>query len=49
MQPETTTYHTPHQPYRYAVEANLGWYSRHGIGPGATVDLSAVLRQEGIQ
>lgn len=45
MQPETLDYHVPQRPYRYAVEANLGWYSRHGIDRSATVDLSAVVHQ----
>ena len=45
MQPETLDYHIPQRPYRYAVEANLGWYSRHGIDSSATVDLLAVVHQ----
>lgn len=24
----------PGTPYRYAVEANAGWFSEHGVGPG---------------
>jgi len=43
MQPETTNTHLPQRPYRYAVEANQGWYARHGVAAGSTVDLSAAL------
>lgn len=43
MQPNTLDVHTSQQPYRYAVEANQGWYARHGVTPGSTVDLSSVL------
>lgn len=28
---------------RYVIEANLGWYDRHGIGIGDRVDVSAAL------
>ncbi|MGI8554602.1 MAG: DUF192 domain-containing protein [Dehalococcoidia bacterium] len=41
MQPETLDLHTPAQPYLYAVEANQGWFDRHGILLGSHVDLSA--------
>lgn len=44
MEPQTTTYHTPRQPYRYAVEANQGWYARHGVTAGSIADLSAALK-----
>lgn len=27
----------PDEPYRYAVEANLGYFARHGIAPGWTL------------
>src|SRR5487761_592432 len=37
MQAETTDLHTPKQPYRYAVEANFGWYSRHSVIVGSSV------------
>lgn len=34
MQPLTTTLHTPAQPYTYAIEMNLGYFSNHGITVG---------------
>jgi uncharacterized membrane protein (UPF0127 family) len=34
MQPETTTFHTPGQPYLYAIEANLGFFRSNGIAVG---------------
>lgn len=43
MQPQTLTLHTPKVPYRYAVEANQGWFAQHHVVAGATVDLSPVL------
>jgi uncharacterized membrane protein (UPF0127 family) len=45
MQPQTLDVHTAQQSYRYAVEANQGWFARHGVTPGARVDLSAALGQ----
>jgi uncharacterized membrane protein (UPF0127 family) len=43
MQAETTTLHAPHQPYRFALEVNQGWFERNGIVVGSTVDLPAAL------
>ncbi len=43
MQANTTTYHYPSQPYRYAVEANQGWFAKHHLPVGSTVDLPAAL------
>jgi uncharacterized membrane protein (UPF0127 family) len=43
MQAETTTLHTPHQPYRFALEVNQGWFDRNGIPVGATVNLPEAL------
>lgn len=43
MAPETTTIHLPSQPYLYAVEANEGWFSDHGISAGSTVNLAPAL------
>lgn len=39
MQPLDETLHQSPAPYRYAVEANRGWFGGHGIGPGDTVTL----------
>jgi uncharacterized protein len=43
MQAQSETLHTPHNPYHFAIEANLGWYAQHKIGTDATVDLPAAL------
>lgn len=40
MAPETLDLHVPAAPYRYAVEANLGWYAARGIVPGDAADAS---------
>jgi len=32
---DTTTYHRPGVPYRYALEANQGWFASHGVAAGA--------------
>jgi uncharacterized membrane protein (UPF0127 family) len=34
MQPETLTYHTPVQPYLYAIEANIGFFAENGVTVG---------------
>jgi uncharacterized protein len=34
----------PGAPYLYALEANLGYFDDHGIGPGWSVDLENALR-----
>lgn len=47
MQPESTDLHTPQLPYRYAVEANQGWFARHRITAGSAVNLSAALKAAG--
>lgn len=39
MQPLDETLHQSPAPYRYAVEANQGWFVEHGIAPGDTVTL----------
>jgi len=43
MQAQTETLHPPAAPYRFAIEANLGWYAKHQIAPDSTVDLPAAL------
>jgi uncharacterized protein len=43
MQAETTDYHIPRLPYRFAIEANLGWFDRNGMPPGSQVNLPAAL------
>jgi uncharacterized membrane protein (UPF0127 family) len=37
MQPKTETAHCARQTARYALEMELGWFSKRGIKPGATV------------
>lgn len=32
---DTVTEHRPPSPYRYAVEANKGWFATHGVAAGA--------------
>jgi len=39
MQAQDETLHQSPAPYRYAVEANQGWFGGHGIEPGDTVTL----------
>jgi uncharacterized membrane protein (UPF0127 family) len=39
MEPLTTNPHRSPEPYRYAVEANQGWFATNGIGVG---DIAAV-------
>jgi hypothetical protein len=37
MQPETEQSHSSNGPVKYALEMNLGWFKKHGIGSGARV------------
>jgi uncharacterized membrane protein (UPF0127 family) len=34
MQPQTETNHYSTEPYRYAIEANVGWFAAQGISAG---------------
>jgi len=38
MKPLTRDAHAAARPARYALEANLGWFRKRGIRPGARVD-----------
>ena len=38
MQPQTENNHCTKSPARYALEMNLGWFTAHGVKPGATID-----------
>lgn len=38
MKPQTRDSHLAARPARYALEANLGWYRKHGIKPGDRVE-----------
>ena len=38
MEPHTRTTHSATQPARYALEANRGWFKKHGIEAGARVE-----------
>lgn len=37
--PASCPIYGPGGPYRAALEVNLGWFERHGVGPGARVRL----------
>ncbi|MDP9180128.1 MAG: DUF192 domain-containing protein [Chloroflexota bacterium] len=34
MQPQTETNHYSTEPYRYAIEANVGWFAAQGLSAG---------------
>jgi uncharacterized membrane protein (UPF0127 family) len=38
MKPLTTDPHPSLKPAKYALEMNLGWFAKHGIKAGATID-----------
>ena len=38
MQPHTRDPHNAKQPVRYALEMNLGWFRKRGIGTGAKLE-----------
>lgn len=38
MQPHTRNSHHAARPARYALEMNLGWFAKRGIGPGARIE-----------
>lgn len=40
MTHDTETYHFATAPFRYAVEAPLGWFARHGVVAGATASFT---------
>ena len=40
MAPNTSVYHKAARPFRYALEANLGWFDAHGVKLGATVNFT---------
>jgi uncharacterized membrane protein (UPF0127 family) len=40
MAAETTTFHMPTSSCRYAIEANQGWMTAHGVTAGTTVAFS---------
>jgi uncharacterized membrane protein (UPF0127 family) len=42
MAPQTEDLHSVPEPYRYAVEANQGWYERNGISAGSRAVISAL-------
>jgi uncharacterized membrane protein (UPF0127 family) len=47
MAPLTTTPHTPLKPYRYAIEANLGFFSDNHIAVGDKLTLNLANIQQG--
>lgn len=40
MAPNTLTPHYANAPYRYAIEANQGWFTQHGVTAGALVSFT---------
>ena len=38
MKPHTQDTHPAAKPARYALEVNQGWFSKHGIKPGAKIE-----------
>lgn len=38
MAPHTRDTHASARPAKYALEANLGWFRKHGIKPGARIE-----------
>ncbi|HWI14821.1 MAG TPA: DUF192 domain-containing protein [Burkholderiales bacterium] len=38
MQPHTQNAHNAARPAKFALEANLGWYRKHGIKPGDRIE-----------
>lgn len=38
MQPHTRDSHNATRPARYALEMNLGWFRKRGIGPGMKIE-----------
>jgi uncharacterized membrane protein (UPF0127 family) len=47
MEPQTEELHSGPEPYRYAVEANQGWFERNGIRAGGARALIPALTTEG--
>ncbi len=45
MEPMKDDIHASSAPARYAIEANQGWFRRHGVAPGATVKFSSGLEE----
>ena len=39
MQPQTETNHYSTEPYRYAIEANQGWFAARGVVEGGLADI----------
>jgi uncharacterized membrane protein (UPF0127 family) len=38
MQPQTQNTHSAAKPAKYALEMNLGWFTKRGIKPGAKIE-----------
>jgi uncharacterized membrane protein (UPF0127 family) len=39
MQPQTEELHDTDRPYKFGLEANLGWFKEHGIDVGSKVEI----------
>lgn len=42
MQPQTETNRYSTEPYRYAIEANVGWFAAHGVVEGGPADIAVI-------
>jgi hypothetical protein len=42
MEPQTETNHHSTEPYRYAIEANQGWFAAHGVVEGGPADIAVI-------
>jgi uncharacterized membrane protein (UPF0127 family) len=42
MEPLTDATHVSPEPFRFAVEANQGWFASHGVGAGDVADVPAI-------
>lgn len=42
MEPQTETNHYSTEPYRYAIEANQGWFAAQGVVEGNPTDIAVI-------
>jgi uncharacterized membrane protein (UPF0127 family) len=42
MQPQTETNHYSTEPYRYAIEANQGWFAARGVVEGGPANIAVI-------
>ncbi len=46
-EPESEDLLQPAAPYLYVLEVNQGWFARHGLGVGATVEIPEQVTEAG--